>query len=97
MTNRVMLRAHADENTICVQTVSAQMKSPQRFYITYSEFDRLQRDGRLITNDIHSFVELRLNERRDRLTFDFTWLSGRSFGRVEGVEQTVTLEAIKFG
>lgn len=91
MTNRIMLRAHAHENTICFQTVSARMKSPQRFYITYSEFDRLQRDGSLITNDIHSFAVLRLDERHDRITFDFTWLTGRSFGRVEGVEQTVNL------
>ena len=53
MTNRIMLRAHADENTIQFRTVSAHMKSPQRFYITYGELDRLQRDGHIITNDIH--------------------------------------------
>lgn len=91
MTNRIMLRAHADENTIQFRTVSAHMKSPQRFYVTYDELDRLQRDGSIITNDIHSFVQIRLDERRDRITFEFTWLTGRSFGRVEGVEQTIHL------
>lgn len=86
MTNRIMLRAHADENTIQFRTVSAHMKSPQRFYVTYDELDRLQRDGSIITNDIHSFVQIRLDERRDRITFEFTWLSGRSFDCVEGHE-----------
>ena len=91
MTNRIMLRARAHENTISIQTYTPRMKSPQRFYITYSELDRLQRDGRIIANDIHSFAVLRLDERHDRITFDFTWLTGRSFGRVEGEEQTVNL------
>ena len=91
MTNRILLYAHADENTIHFRTVSARMKSPQRFYITYGELDRLQRDGHIITNDIHSFARLWLDERRDRITFDFTWLTGRSFDRVEGDEQTIHL------
>ena len=91
MTNRIMLRAHADENTVQFRTVSAHMKSPQRFYVTYDELDRLQRDGSILTNDIHSFVQIRLDRRRDRITFEFTWLTGRGFDRVEGVEQTVRL------
>ena len=53
MTNRILLHAHANENTIQFRTVSARMKSPQRFYVTYSEFDRLQDEGGIITNDIH--------------------------------------------
>ena len=91
MTDRIMLHAHANENTIQFRTVSARMKSPQRFYVTYSEFDCLQDEGSIITNDIHSFVQIRLDERRDWVMFNFTWLSGRSFGRVEGTEQTVNL------
>ena len=63
MTNKIMLRAHADENTVQFRTVSAHMKSPQRFYITYGELDRLQRDDHIITNDIHSFARLWLDER----------------------------------
>ena len=90
MTNRIMLRAYANENTVSIQTYTPRMKSPQRFYITYSELDRLQGEGSSITNDIHSFVKLRLDEHRDRLTFEFTWLSGRGFDRVEGVEQPST-------
>lgn len=73
MTN---LYAHADENTVQFRTVSARMKSPQRFYITYGELDRLQRDGHIITNDIHSFARLWLDERRDRITFDLQPLWG---------------------
>lgn len=91
MTNRIMFRAHANENTISIRTISARMKSPQQFYICYDEFDRLQQCGRIITSDIHSFATIRLDERRDRIVFDFTWLMGHSFGRVEGTEQTVAL------
>ena len=86
-----MLHAHANENTIQFRTVGTRMKSPQSFYVTYSELDRLRRDGSIIANDIHSYVQLQLDERRDRLTFDFTWLTGRSFGRVDGIEQTIHL------
>lgn len=91
MTTRILLHAHANENTIQLRTISARMKSPQRFYITYSELDHLQENHYLVTSDIHSFAKIRLDERRDRITFEFTWLTGRSFGRVEGVEQTIYL------
>ena len=91
MTNRILLCAHADENAVHFRTVSARMKSPQRFFITYGELDRLQRDGSIISKDIRSFAQLRLDEHRDRLTIEFTWLTGRSFDRVEGTEQTVHL------
>ena len=96
MTNRILFRAYANENTISVQTYTPRMRSPQRFYITFTELDRLRDEGSLITSDIHSFVKLRLDERRDRITFEFTWLSGRSFDRVEGVEQTVNLRWSQF-
>lgn len=96
MTDRILFRANANENTISVQTYTPRTKSPQRFYITFSELDRLQGEGSIITNDIHSFVRLRLDKRRDRLTFEFTWLSGHSFDRVEGYEQTVHLRWSKF-
>ena len=86
MTDRILFRARAWENTINIQTYTPRMKSPQRFYITYSELDRLQSEGSIISNDIHSFAVLRLDERRDRITFEFTWLSGRSFDCVEGHE-----------
>ena len=91
MTNRIMLRAYANENTISIQTYTPRMRSPQRFYITYSELDRLQDEGYIITYDINSFVKLHLDERRDRITFEFTWLSGHGFDQVEGHEQTVHL------
>lgn len=91
MTDRIMLRARADENTVQFRTVSARMKSPQRFYITYGELDRLQCDGSIISNDIHSFAQIRLDEQSDRLRFEFTWLTGLCFDRVEGMEQTVNL------
>ena len=91
MTDRILFRAHAWESTISIQTYTPRMRSPQRFYITYSELDRLQNEGGIITHDIHSFAVLRLDERHDRITFEFTWLSGRSFDRVEGHEQTVYL------
>lgn len=96
MTDRILLHAHADENTVQFRTVSARMKSPQRFYVTYGELDRLQRDGSIITSDIHSFVQIRLDERRDLARFEFTWLTGRSFGRVEGNEQTIHLKWSSF-
>ena len=83
MTNRIMLHAHANENTIQFRTVSTRMKSPQSFYVTYSELDRLRHDGSIIANDIHSYVQLQLDERRDRLTFEQTihlcWSAFREF------------------
>lgn len=91
MTSRILLCAHADENAVQLRTVSTRLKSPHRFFVTYSELDRLRRDGSIITSDIHSFAQLRLDERRDRLTIEFTWLTGRSFDRVEGTEQIVHL------
>lgn len=72
------------------------MKSHQWFYISYDELNRLRRDGRIIVSDIRSFAQLRLDETRDRITFDFTWLSGRGSGRVEGTEQTVALRCSSF-
>lgn len=41
MTNRIMLLAESNENTVSVRTVSARMKSPQHFYICYSYMFRL--------------------------------------------------------
>ena len=58
MTNRIMLLAEANENTVAVRTVSARMKSPQRFYITYEELGRIVNEGRIISNDIHSFAKI---------------------------------------
>ena len=91
-----MLHADANENTVSIRTVSARMKSPHWFYICYSESDRLQQDGRIISSDIHSFVTIRLDDKRDRITFNFTWLTGHSYDCVEGTEQTVTLRWSKF-
>ena len=97
MADRIMLRAYGNEHTVSVQTYTPRMKSsPQRFYITYSELDRLVQDGYLLTSDIHSFAKLRLDEQRNRLTFEFTWLSGHGFDQVEGHEQTVHLHWSKF-
>lgn len=96
MTDRILFHACADENTINVRTVSARMKSPQRFYITYSEMDRLQQEGRIISSDIHSFAQIRLDEGHDLITFEFTWLSGSTQGHVSGEEQTVTLRWSRF-
>ena len=95
MTNRIMLHAHANENTVQLRTVSARMKST-RFYITYDELDRLQREGHIISNDIHCFLQARLDERRDLAAFDFTWLAGHCFDRVEGFEQTVRIRWAPF-
>lgn len=96
MTDRILFRANANENTVSIQTYTPRIKSPQRFYITYSELDRLLDEGSLITNDIHSFVQLRLDEQHDRITFEFTWLSGRNFDCVDGYEQTINLRWSKF-
>ena len=96
MTNRIMLHAHANENTVQLRTVSARMKSPHQFYFTYNELDRLQREGGIISSDMHSFARLQLDEQRDRITFEFTWLTGHCFDRVEGHEQMVHLRWSQF-
>ena len=96
MTDRIMLRAHADTNTIAIRTVCARMKTTQRFLICYEEFDRLRDEGRIISSDIHSFVEIRLDERHDRASFEFTWLTGLVNDRVEGIRQTVDIRWSRF-
>ena len=45
MTNRILLHAHADENTVQLRTISARVKSPRHFFITYGELDRLQHES----------------------------------------------------
>lgn len=96
MTDRILFRAHANENTIDIRTVSPRMKSPQYFYICYDEFDHLQKNGYTISSDIRSFAKIELDEKHDRITFDFTWLTGHGFNRVEGTEQRVELRWSKF-
>lgn len=91
MTDRVMLRTCANGDTVSIQTYSARMKSPHRFYICFEEFDRLQQEGRIITCDIRSFARIWLKERNDLVKFQFAWLSDSGLGRVEGVEQKITL------
>lgn len=86
-----MLHACANEHSISFQTFNARMRSPHWFYVCYEDFDRLKRDGCIITSDIRSFVRIRLDKWRDLITFGFTWLSGYGNGRVEGTEQTVTI------
>lgn len=96
MTDRILLHAHADENTVWFRTVGARVKSPRRFCATYGELERLKHDGHIISNDIHSFLQVRLDERRDQAVFEFTWLAGRGFDRVEGFEQTVRIRWSRF-
>lgn len=96
MTDRTMLIAHADENTVWFRTVGARVKSPRRFCTTYDALDRLRHDGQIIVSDIHCFLQARLDERRDLATLDFTWLTGLCSGRVEGFEQTARLRWSQF-
>ena len=97
MTDRIMFKAHAYENTVALRTYTPRTgRSPQQFYVTYSELDKLKSEHSIIASDIRSFASIRLDERQDRITFEFTWLVGRSFGRVEGNEQTVHLRWSSF-
>ena len=95
MTDRILFCAEAGGYGIDARTISARMKS-QRFWVCYDAFDRLEEDGSVIRCDIHSFAKIRLDPKHDRLSIDFTWLSGHSFGRVEGTEQAVDLRWSKF-
>ena len=96
MTDRIMFRAYANENAISIRTYAPRMKSPQHFYICYSELDRLRDEGYIISSDIRSFVKISLDEKHDRIVFDFTWLVGYGSGRVEGTEQAVELRWSRF-
>lgn len=96
MTNRTMLIVHADDNTVWFCTVNARVKSPRRFCATYDTLDRLRRDGHIIVSDIHCFLQAQLDGRRDLAIFDFTWLTGHCFDRVEGFEQTVRIRWSQF-
>ncbi len=41
MTDRILFHACANDSTISVRTYSPGARSPQHFYITYDELDRL--------------------------------------------------------
>ena len=96
MTDRILFKARAGENGIDVWTRTPRMKPPQRFYIFYEELDRLESAGCILANDIHSFAKIRIDGKHDRATFEITWLSGHSGGRVEGYEQYVYLRWSRF-
>ena len=96
MTERILFKARAGENGIDVRTYAPRMASPHSFYIFYEELYRLESAGRILASDIHSFAKIRIDGKHDRATFEITWLSGHSGGRVEGYEQYVYLRWSRF-
>lgn len=86
---RTLVKITTSENCISFRTISRSGKSRQ-FYVTRSEFARLEHEPEVITRDIWSFAVLRRDKDKDTLSVQFTWLSGDGTN-VKGSEETVTL------
>lgn len=86
---RTLVKISTTENCITFRTISRSGKSRQ-FYVTRSEFAKLEYEPEIITRDIWSFAVLRRDKAKDTLSVQFTWLSGDGTN-VKGSEEKVTL------
>lgn len=91
MCNRTLVKVYAGENCIGFRTISRRRKSTQRYLVTRDQLARLEYEPQIITQDIHSFAVLRRDSDAGTLNINFSWLSGRSGGKLEGWEEMVTL------
>lgn len=91
MRNRTLVKVSASENCIGFRTISRRRKSEHNFLVTRDELARLEFEPQIITRDIYSFAVLRRDTDTGTLSIIFSWLSGRSGGRLEGREEMVTL------
>lgn len=91
MSNRTLVKVYAGENCIGFRTISRNRKSRQRYLVTRDEPARLEYEPQIITQDIHSFAVLRRDSDAGTLNINFSWLSGRSGGKLEGWEEMITL------
>lgn len=91
MSNRILIKMSAHENSISFRTITRKRKSPHCFYVLRSELERLWRDGCVVSHDIHSFAELRYDPVRGVVSITFTWLSSAGNEARVGWEQTVRL------
>lgn len=91
MNNRILVKVYAGENCIGFRTVSRKRKSNHEFLVTRDELARLEQEQELITRDIHSFAVLCRDTTAGTLTINFSWLSGRSNGKLEGWGEMITL------
>lgn len=91
MDNRTLVKVYAGENCIGFRTISRNRKSGQRYLVTRDELARLEYEPQIITQDIYSFAVLRRDTAAGTLSINFSWLSGRSGGKLEGWEEMVTL------
>ena len=91
MSNRILVKVTASESEIGFRTVAEKKKSPHRFYIMRSEWERLCLDGRLISNDEQSFAKFRYERDSDILPIRFSWLSSSGSEELTGWGQTVYL------
>ena len=91
MSNRTLVKVYAGENCIGFRAISRNRKSRQRYLVTRDELARLEYEPQIITQDIHSVAVLRRDSDAGTLSINFSWLSGRSGGKLEGWEEMVTL------
>lgn len=91
MSNRTLVKVYASENCIGFRTISRRRESTQRYLVTRDELARLEYEPQIITQDIYSFAVLRRDTAAGTLNINFSWLSGRCGGKLEGWEETVTL------
>ena len=91
MSNRILVNVTASESEIGFRTVAKKQKSPHRFYIMRSEWERLCLDGRLISNDEQSFAKFWYERDAGVLSIRFSWVSLSGSEKLTGWGQTVRL------
>ncbi len=83
-----------------MRTYSRRFRSPQRFVILRTELERLAEKKWLLTNDIHSFAELRLKNNPsgdEAMVVRFSWLTDAGGNNLRGYSETVLLPFAPFG
>ena len=91
MSNRILVNVTASESEIGFRTVTKKQKSPHRFYIMRSEWERFCLDRCLISNDEQSFAKFWYERDAGVLSIRFSWLSSSGSEKLTGWGQTVRL------
>lgn len=89
--NRTLIKISASEHCIGFKTVSRERKSPRMFLVTRNTLARLEQEQVIITQDIYSFADLRLDAATKTLNISFSWLQHRFDNTLTGWEETVML------
>lgn len=100
---RTMMKLSASEKSVSLRTVSRGFRSPHRFIVLERELQELEEKRHVISADIHSFAQMRLErldaQGGDVLEIRFAWLGDAADGKLSGTEEILRFpwEGIKEG